>query len=304
VITPGKLDDSLRISKDLSERMGSPGEPGSDPMDAMMSDDGRNLSREERQFADLFHEKDQSAGESINSRPFEPHSGRWAESPFAMVNAPVKETRPYEDAEDFPSPPAKQESAVEADDVRFEGEPKPTNPAEPAASTRPARPKPAEEPEPSIPVQPSGDRILQGFFGQPPAPLATPSPPSSSSNQIDRIEQLAERLAERVLVSDRTYATDSEVRIQLRESVLQGAEITIRRDQGQLVVSFNGVNAHLAQQLLPQTDDLQRALATRLDTTVRIEVNVSSGETGGQGSPGDGRSRNRRDPRDEWGADY
>jgi type III secretion system needle length determinant len=152
------------------------------------------------------------------------------------------------------------------------------------------------------PLLPSGDRILQGLFGQPypSAPLATPSPVSSS----DRMDQLAERLAQRILVSDRTHTGDSEVRIQLRETVLQGAEITFRRDQGQLVVSFNVVDAHVAQQLSPQTDDLQRILATRLDTSVRIEVNVSSGEAGGQGSPGDGRSRNRRDLRDEWDMDY
>lgn len=155
----------------------------------------------------------------------------------------------------------------------------------------------------SEPEQPSGDRILQGFLGQPLQPTApslleqTAAPISSS----DRIEQLAERLAERILVSDRTHTTDSEVRIQLRESVLQGAEITLRHDQGQLVVTFNVTQSDTAGLLLPQTDDLQRALTNKLNESVRIEVNVSSQSAGGQNSPGDGRSRNRRDPRDEWG---
>jgi type III secretion system needle length determinant len=184
--------------------------------------------------------------------------------------------------------------AIQTVDLRY--------PALPLPKGKASRETPDTTPIDANPVLPSGDRILQGLFGQPypSAPLATPSPVSSS----DRMDQLAERLAQRILVSDRTHTSDSEVRIQLRETVLQGAEITFRRDQGQLVVSFNVVDAHVAQQLSPQTDDLQRILATRLDTSVRIEVNVSSGETSGQGSPGDGRSRNRRDPRDEWGMDY
>ena len=157
----------------------------------------------------------------------------------------------------------------------------------------------------SKPEPPTGDRILQGLLGQPAQPttpfLDQPASPVSSSDRIHQVDELADQLAQRILVSDRTHTTDSEVRIQLRDTVLQGTEIIIRRDQGQLVVNFNVTDAYVAQQLSPRTNDLQQALSTKLDTSVRIEVNVSSQDTGGQGSSGDGRSRNRRDPNEEWG---
>lgn len=156
------------------------------------------------------------------------------------------------------------------------------------------------------PLLPSGDQILQGLLGLPTVPTAPSetAPSDSGGDRLDRIEQLADRLAQRILVTDRAHITDSEVRIQLRESVLQGAEITIRRDEGQLVVNFNVVAAHIAQRLSPQTDDLQRALAARLETSVRIEISVSSPDAGSQSGSGDGRSRNRRDPREEWETRY
>lgn len=118
------------------------------------------------------------------------------------------------------------------------------------------------------------------------------------------MDQIAERLAQRILVSDSTHTTHSEVRIQLRESVLQGAEIALCHDQGQLVVTFNVADSDMAHWLAPRTDHLQQTLANRLNEPVRIEVNVSSQNTGDQDTPGDGRSRNRRDLRDEWDTEH
>jgi type III secretion system needle length determinant len=151
---------------------------------------------------------------------------------------------------------------------------------------------------------PTGDRILQGL-GQHSATVEnTPTPATSATQTSDRVEQierLGERLAQRILVSDRSQVGDSEVRIQLRESVLQGGEIRLRQEQGQLVVSIQVPSADLARQLSGQTDSLQQTLANRLETSVRVEVQVvGARDAGNDANPGDGRSRNRRDPWDSY----
>ncbi|WP_155451035.1 type III secretion HpaP family protein [Allochromatium palmeri] len=118
-----------------------------------------------------------------------------------------------------------------------------------------------------------------------------------TSDRIEQIERLGERLAQRILVSDRRQVGESEVRIQLRESVLQGGEIRLRQEHGQLVVSIQIPSTDLARQLSGQTDALQQTLANRLETQVRVEVQVVDVRNAGNDSnPGDGRSRNRRDP--------
>ncbi|MEZ5582393.1 MAG: type III secretion HpaP family protein [Candidatus Competibacteraceae bacterium] len=155
----------------------------------------------------------------------------------------------------------------------------------------------------------SGDRILQGMMGTGP----TPTPPTVDnpvSAPSDRIGDIADKLAQRILVSDPSSTSDSEVRIHLRDSVLQGSEVTVRQEQGQLVVGFNVPNNEVHQQLQPHTDNLQQLLGDKLNQPVRVEVNVQSGGAGGGGqsgsgqsgggSQGDGHSRNRRDWLDEW----
>ncbi|MBK5941094.1 hypothetical protein [Halochromatium roseum] len=155
---------------------------------------------------------------------------------------------------------------------------------------------------------PTGDRILQGL-GQQRATVENPSAPETSttqtSDQVEQIERLGERLAQRILVTDRGEVGDSEVRIQLRESVLQGGEIRLRQEHGQLLVSIQLPSTDLARQLSGQVDSLQQALANRLETPVRVEVQVidalnAGHDAGHDSNPGDGRSRNRRDP---WDAD-
>ena len=113
-----------------------------------------------------------------------------------------------------------------------------------------------------------------------------------------RIGELAERLAQSILVSDRSQIGQSEVRIRLQESVLSGTEIRFRHDQGQLVISFEVLEPEVARQLATQAEDLQHSLADKLDTSVRLEINDASREAGTDGRPGDGRSRNRRNPQE------
>lgn len=160
------------------------------------------------------------------------------------------------------------------------------------------------ESSPSSSPLPTGDRILQGLSRHSAAVENTPTPATSAtrtSERIEQIERLGERLAQRILVSDRSQVGDSEVRIQLRESVLQGGEIRLRQEHGQLVVSIQVPSTDLARQLSGQTDTLQQTLANRLETPVRVEMQVvGARDTGNDAGTGDGRSRNRRDPWDTY----
>ncbi|NJN46468.1 MAG: hypothetical protein HC808_08315 [Candidatus Competibacteraceae bacterium] len=160
-----------------------------------------------------------------------------------------------------------------------------------------------------------GDRILQGLMGTDPTPTQ-PTSENVTSTSGDRISDIADKLAQRILVSDPSSTSDSEVRIHLRDSVLQGSEVTVRQEQGQLVVGFNVPNNDVQQQLQPHTDNLQQILGDKLNQPIRVEVNVQSGgaDSGGAGSGGssggggqrsgsdqnDGQSRNRREWQDEW----
>ncbi|MCB1804799.1 MAG: hypothetical protein KDJ99_06510 [Candidatus Competibacteraceae bacterium] len=141
----------------------------------------------------------------------------------------------------------------------------------------------------------AGDQILQGMLSQ--TVVSDQAVSKQSAATGDHIAELANRLAERVLVSDRSVSTDSTVHIQLRDSVLAGSEITLNRDQGQLVVSFNVSDAAVGQQLHSHTDDLQRQLSDKIKEPVSIQVNVGSNTAD---SGGDGRSRNQRDLNAEW----
>ncbi len=147
-----------------------------------------------------------------------------------------------------------------------------------------------------------GDRILQGLVQHPTSALAVPAPPAGDQ-RLSQIETLAGRLAERILVSDRSTPGQSEVRIQLRDTVFEGAEIHLRQEQGGIRITLHAPNAEVARQLSSQGEQLQNALAQRLDTQVRVEVQVrpeagpvGMRDPGAEGNSGDGRSRNRRDP--------
>lgn len=144
-------------------------------------------------------------------------------------------------------------------------------------------------------IRAEGDQILQGMLNQ---RIANDQTVSKSPDTLDNhIADLANRVAERILVSDRAVSTDSAVHIQLRDTVLAGSEISIHRDQGQLVVLFNVPDSAIGQQIRTHVGDLQRQLSDKIQQPVNIQVNVGSNATD---SGGDGRSRNQRDLNVEW----
>jgi len=158
-------------------------------------------------------------------------------------------------------------------------------------------------------AQVAGDRILQGLQGASDPTGIGPTKEVSAPADAQTLSELVDKLADRVLVSQRSVTADSTVRIRLQQTVLQGSEITIHREQGELVVSLAVGSRELGEQLQADLGKLQSGLQNRLNEPVRVKVDVrtDSGDSQDRGTdgrdtdgdPGDGRSRNRRDPQEE-----
>lgn len=162
----------------------------------------------------------------------------------------------------------------------------------------------------------SGDRILDGLFGGQPA-LPTRLEPASTAADSDMlttegISELASEVAKRILVSDPAAGNSSQVRIELKGSVLGGTAISITQRHGELQVALSVPDQVTAQQLKSQAGQLQAALATKVSAPVQVTVNVQTtgqdqggmaqgGQSSGQGQ--DGRSRNQRSVAEEWHPD-
>lgn len=166
--------------------------------------------------------------------------------------------------------------------------------------------EPERKPEETFAMPSAGDRVLQGLQGTLTQPALSPAAPAvvpATTTTETHLDRIAEQLAQRVLVSERSTSGASEVRIQLRESVLQGTEIRLTRQQGELKIQFHVPNADLARQLGGQTDGIQQMLSARLNEPVRIDIAIASPSSRADtGQPGDGHSRNRQDPYEAWHA--
>ena len=115
----------------------------------------------------------------------------------------------------------------------------------------------------------------------------TVQPPASSAVAI------AEQVADRILVAAPEPGTSGEVRISLGESVLDGSDVRIFREGGELRIVFLPSTEAAGQLLTDNGRVFQQALGERLqDERVRVEV-----ELPGQGAAGqqdsEGRSRQR-----------
>lgn len=104
------------------------------------------------------------------------------------------------------------------------------------------------------------------------------------------LQRIVDAVADRILVRDDPDA-GSEVRIQLKESLLPGVEVRIRHDGGRLTVEFVSTNADSTRFLDGQRGGLASLLEARLKSDVEVRVTASDGTDGG-GDTGDGRSRN------------
>jgi type III secretion system needle length determinant len=127
--------------------------------------------------------------------------------------------------------------------------------------------------------------------------------PQSSLNDV------VQQVADRILVGESSETGQTEVRITLKDNVLNGTEIRISENAGAYEVTFVADNKDVENFLANRQEQLSTALGEKLDREIKVAVtdrdgtpNQQGDERGrqqGQGQPGDGRSRNQRSVEDE-----
>lgn len=111
------------------------------------------------------------------------------------------------------------------------------------------------------------------------------------------INQIAQDIAERVLVSRPGEAgRPEEVRIQLKDSVLQGSEVRVYREGGELQVEFITKTPEATSFVAGHLGDMERTLADRLPGEV---VRVSQQDPSAEKGEDEGRSRQQYVSEDE-----
>lgn len=158
------------------------------------------------------------------------------------------------------------------------------------------------------------DMVLAGMTTQP-AEVEAPQAAQPAPRPETTLSELVKEVADRILVGNSGPDGAREVRIILKDEVLGGSEIRISEHAGAIEVAFVAETKDAEQFLESHREDIAAALGERLDREVRVSVtDRNSGDTGGE-NPGqgggdgarqeggqrdsEGRSRNRRDVRDE-----
>jgi hypothetical protein len=136
------------------------------------------------------------------------------------------------------------------------------------------------------------------------APVAAPQPVMQSS-----LNDVVQQVADRILVGESADTGQAEVRITLKDSVLQGTEIRVTENAGAYEITFVADNKDVENFLANRQEQITTALGEKLDREIKVAVtdrdgtpNQQGDERGrqqGQGQPDDGRSRNQRSVEDE-----
>ena len=132
----------------------------------------------------------------------------------------------------------------------------------------------------------------------PGAPAGAPEPenvaaPETVQSPGSHAVEIAERVADRILVAAPEPGTSGEVRISLKESVLDGSDVRIFRDGGELKIVFLARTEAAGQVLTDNGTVIREALGERLqDERVRVEVELP-GRGGSERQDNEGRSRQR-----------
>jgi type III secretion system needle length determinant len=149
-----------------------------------------------------------------------------------------------------------------------------------------------EESAPESPFAAFGDAILDGL-SKTAGPVAVETTPPADGGGF---EQVVQQICDKILVSEPGSGV-REVRIMLKESALPGTEIRLIQDAGRLQVQFITDNADVHTRLAQQQATLQALLNEKLrDHEVVVEVAMDSQSP----DTGDGRSRERRDAKEEY----
>ena len=111
--------------------------------------------------------------------------------------------------------------------------------------------------------------------------------------------EIAREVAERILVSAPKPGSPDEVRISLNTSVLDGSDIRIFREAGELKVVFVAQTESAERFLADNRAILHQKLGERLqDERVHVEVSNNDRESASRGDA-EGRSRQRYVPQDD-----
>lgn len=139
---------------------------------------------------------------------------------------------------------------------------------------------PQQEMAASLPQFATGDSILRAMQGT----------AKADTKPVAEVQQKTDALVDRILVSADKVEGTSEVRIRLRDDILPGTEITIRRDAESvhvnLVTTDNSAHAFLNE----HRQGLETQLAQRMEGKVTVELSYDEH---------DGRSRQQRNLYDE-----
>ena len=115
--------------------------------------------------------------------------------------------------------------------------------------------------------------------------------PEGVQAPVSRAAELADQVADRILVSMPDSSTPGEVRISLKQSILDGSEVRIFHEGGELKVVFVAETESAQRLLFNNKERLQQTLEERLqDQKVQIDVEAS-GRDGASREDRHGRSR-------------
>lgn len=202
------------------------------------------------------------AGDGLGGETGDEGVARQAESFRQLLGGGQKESQP-----DAPPPPPSTPFGRE----------NPFSLAGRLSTLRASGPEAGESPAESEPI--SGADALAGGLLAPGELILSrlvSSAVAPAARSVDRgepaLDEIVQQLAARLLVSDSGGAVGGEVRILLKESVLAGTEIRIRRDQGEIQVIFLTASADAEQFLIEQRFSLQTLLGERLRDSVRVSV--------------------------------
>ena len=116
--------------------------------------------------------------------------------------------------------------------------------------------------------------------------------PEDVQPPASRATELAEQVADRILVSMPDSGTPGEVRISLKQSILDGSDVRIFHEGGELKVVFVAETASARHLLVNVREQFQQTLGERLpDQRVHVEVEAPAR---GEASREDGRGRSRQ----------
>ena len=116
--------------------------------------------------------------------------------------------------------------------------------------------------------------------------------PEGVQAPVSHATELAEQIADRILVSMPDSSAPGEVRISLKQSVLDGSDVRIFHEGGELKVVFVAETESAQRLLVNVKEQFQQTLGERLqDQRVHVEVEASAR---GGASREDNRGRSRQ----------